>query len=354
MVDLVFGSSSAHSDHMKCFQAAWPLLTAAVCARAAESIPTELFPPETKIVVSFSVRSLLDSPILKRLGGRDKFSTNFGAAMPLAAIDPVRDLDAIILAISGQENNAPGLAVLRGRFTASRRKSAIMYQGVPLFPDPKNATATLAVLNDETAIVGPTAELRAAIDRRGKAPALDSALASRVAELMGRYDFWSVGRMPKGLSTPSPALKSLQSIDSFEFGATLRDGLQCRAEIHVRTPEDAAQLESSLKMFGTMVNSNPSPGGTRFDLHAERGRLELELFVPEAELERALQGQKESFANLLQKGIGARLGTGEAKAVMPTPPYPKQSPASHTPNSLGTIVTNKRGETINVTLPGTN
>lgn len=327
-----------------------PLLAAAVWARAAETIPTELFPPDTRIVASISLRSLLDSPLLKgMLGDNPKVA---GFALPVAGIDPLRDFDTVLLATSGQGKNAPGLAVLRGRFAAAETKGATIYHGVPLFPNPKDARAAFAVLDSETAIVGPTAELQAAIDRRGRASVLEASLASRLAELDGHYDLWSVGRIPVGLSAPNPAMKSLESIDRFEFGAALQDGLRLHGEVHVRTARDAAQLEASFQMLGAMLNANPPSGGTRLDLRAEGGRLEVNLFVPEAELRKTMAAQKVSLAGLLQGGIGARMGEiRPAGPAMVAPPAPVQIPASRAPGSPAKIVTNERGETVSVTLP---
>ena len=158
--------------------------------------------------------------------------------------------------------------------------------------------------------------------------------------------------MRRGSWATSPAAKSLPPIDGFEFAATLQDGLRFHGEISLQNPGDAAQLESSFQTLGAMMNANNSSGGAKFDLHAEHGRIELNLFVPEAELRKTLAAQKDSLAKLLQGGIGAGMsGISPAIPGMAAPSVPSRSPASHAPPSPGRIVTNERGETVSVTLP---
>ncbi len=333
------------------------LILPALVVRAAEPVPVDLLPPGTRILIGCSLRSLADSPLLKGLStdiGKVDFSqakASFGDAAGWAGVNPLKDLDSIVLAADGSGKNARGLAVLRGRFPAEPQKNARIYRGVPVLEDPKDPSRSLAVLDTGTAIAGSAAEVRAAIDRRGKAPALVPKIAARFAELAASFDFWGVGDLPDGITPATAPTKELQSIDYFEFGATLRDGLRFRGEFHVKTAQQAAEMQSSLQMIEAMLKAKSPAGGGTFDLRVENGSLKLELFVPEAELRKAMVAQKGNLAGILQRGIGM----SQAVAAQPLliqgngPTRPAVPPA---PASTGFTVTDPRGDTVTVMLPG--
>jgi len=261
-------------------------------------------------------------------------AASFGTAGTLAGIDPMRDLDTVVLAATGATNDARAVAILRGRFPFGKTQGGHLYHGVPVFYDPKNSSGALAVLDAETAVVGPEAEVRRAIDRHGS--------GSKPPEVAGRFTalaqgsaFWGAGITPAG---------DLESIDRFEFAASLGDGLRAGGEVHVRDAAAAAKLEALLKGFHPAPAGNGAAGGSRFEVRVENGTLRLDLFVPAAELHKAVEAQKVKLADMLQRGFAAAaagaLPPGPA-AVAPRPPAPAAA-----------IVTNDRGETVVVTLPG--
>ena len=327
---------------MRFLQALLPAALAGI-AMAAEPVPADLLPPGTKVLVGISVRSLIDSPLLKILGGdAAKMTASFTAAGPLAGLDPARDLDSIFFASTGQGEDAPALIVVRGRFHPEQTAGAKTYKNVPVFNAPTNQKGTFAILDTGTAIAGTRKEVLAAIDRRGGASSISPAIADKVASLSASYDFWGVGEMPGGFRTSPPASKSLDSIDRFEFGASLRQDLQVHGKLHLRTPQQAQEMAMSLKMIEGMMKARTSAGGTQFDLRAEDGTLELTLLIPEAELKKALAAQKEALAGAVRSRLGV------------TPTEPPANPVSHTPNKPAVVETNDRGETVKVTLPGGN
>jgi len=337
---------------MKLSRSAWLLLAGPLWAGAADSIPAELFPPKTDIVVSLSLRALLDSPVLKTLGSENLIhSANLGSAIALSGIDVFKDVDTVVLAGSTQGQNRPGLVILRGRFSPQRAKGRNMYHDVPLFFDSKDDQETLAILDGENAIIGTTDDVKAAIDRRGSASALSPELAQRIADLGGQYDFWGVGRIPNGLPPAAAPVKNLQFISSFEFAAMLRQGLRFSGEMHMRTPQDAAQIESVFQAIEAMTHAGTA-AGTRFDLHADRERVAVELNVTETDLKQAMGGQSNSLASLISEIIGARMAMTQGKAIPATPPpHVTRAESPRGAKSPGRITNNERGETVHVTLP---
>src|SRR5262249_31741749 len=115
----------------------------------------------------------------------------------------------------------------------------------------------------------------------------------------------------------------------------------------------------------------PSPDGTKFDLRVESGTIKLAVFIPEAELRKGLAKQKDLLAGMLKAKLGEGLTGAAPPSALPVRPA-SANPAIHAtpvitaapaalvhgvpisvaPASPATIVTNDRGETVSVTLPG--
>jgi hypothetical protein len=345
---------------MRVARAALIFATAIVCA-AADRIPAELFPPKTRMVLGLSLRQLMDSPLLQAAGG----SSAILSSGPFGAINP-NDLEEIIIASEGETSDSSSIVVVRGRLRLDPAK-AVRHGGVPIFQDRKGA---IAVLDDTTAVAGSLADVRAALDRRGGGSPLSGDLATRIGALSGN-DFWAVGDIPPGMKPKNPAAKGLDSIERFDFGASLRSGLQLRGSVRLRSDQDAAQLAAMIGMFGAMLKSQPSqPTGAKFDLRADGRTIHVDISIPEAELKKTVASQKGLLAGMLNGGMPAAFGSMTPPTAMSSPaprsmppmqattaassssPAPSRVVWSHTPTDPATVVTNERGETVSVTLPG--
>jgi hypothetical protein len=316
------------------------LLLAAVPVRADDAALTECFPPGTKIVFGLSLRSLLDSPVVKSLQGDvQKISSEMMKgqpipllellqAEPLAGFDPLKDIDDIIVAGSAAKEKSTGLVLLRGRFSASRFSGAsTTYRDVPMFGDTKQAGGVMALLDVSTAILGNEADVRAAIDRRGKASKLEPGLAAKVRSMAGNFDVWGVGDVPEGgVPKAAGAAEQLNAIDHFEFSAALRQGLEVNAQLHARTAKDAAQMQQSLQMFEAILKGQAATAGTKIDLESANGTVKLSIRVSEEDLKKGIEAQR----------------AGMQAGKVPARPAPKQT----------RMVNNDRGDTVTITLPG--
>jgi hypothetical protein len=335
---------------MSIARAALLFATALTCA-AADHVPFELFPPKTKMVIGMSLRAIVDSQLLPMAGG-----TAVLPALPSGTIDP-RELDSIIIASEGGTSDSPSIAVVRGRFHLDLTKAA-RHDGIPILQDSKGA---LALLDNDTAVAGPLAEVKAAIERRGTGSTISSDLAARVAAVAPGYDFWAVGDVPAG-AAKTPGAKGMDAVERFDIGVALRHGLQLRGTVGLRSTEDAAQLAAMVKMFGSMfVQAGPSKSGARFDLRADGKIITLDLSIPEAEWKQAIASQRNVLTGMLQGGMPAALARPTASAAAgpspmaagaPAASSPARIPLSFTPIEPATIVTNDRGETVSLTLPG--
>jgi hypothetical protein len=304
---------------------------ALLAARVASAAVPDFLPPETRIVLGISLRGLIDSPLLKGLGDGKATTKAIFAGSPLASIDPLKDVDDVIIASTGTGNNPPALLIARGRFSEKLIPAdAKTYNGVAMFEDPRTPNGSFALLDPGTLVAGDLKLLHAAIDQRGQGSVLPKTLAARIAELEGRFDAWGAGEIPEGLQS--------SAIDRFDFGVSLRQGLEVTGQMHVRSTKDAEKLMEMIRFFEAMfAGQKKTPAnGVKFDLKSEHQTVKLSLYVPEEELKKGIQAQK---GNLLTAFMGQTMGTAPKPAVTVAPPTPER------------ITTDQRGDTVNVTLP---
>lgn len=326
---------------------------------AAESVLPDCIPPGTKVVFGVSLRSLLDSPVLKSFqSDMQKMSADLMKGGPLPVLemikagpipgfDPLKDIDDLIVASTADKDKATALIVLHGRFDPKTLPGiSSTYNGVSIFGDGQKANGIVALLDESTAIVGDFADVRAAIDRRDTPSHVNPALAAKASSMAGRFDFWGVGDLPEGFRQPGGADVNFNSIDHFEFGASLRHGLEITGEFHVRSPEDAAKMAESMKMIEEMLKHQQPSAGTKFDLQSSKGTLKLSIVASEEDLKKGIEAQKNGFAAAMNSRMQMAGRPLAAQAPMPKPP------ARPAPPKRAEIVKDDRGDTVKVTLPG--
>jgi hypothetical protein len=301
------------------------LLAAAAVAGAAppaESVLPGFIAPDTRVVVGIQLRRILDSPLGKGLtSGTGKFNVP-----ELAGLDLMRDVDELIIATNAEGDNPPGLMVLIGRFHPVGARS---YHNVPVVETSTAGASLIAFLDESTAIAGKPADVHAAIDHRDQGASAAAGFASRAGELASRYDIWAIGsNLPK-----TGHGDQVDAVDGFSFGAALGEGLALAADIHLRSQADADKIGASLKLFEAMVKSQSS--SAKFSLEAKGSTVQLSLFIPEAELKKAIEAQKTAVAAALAQGMA----TAQRRPAAP-------------PKREGKILTDTKGDTVQVTLPG--
>jgi hypothetical protein len=322
---------------------------------AADFSLPDCIPPDSNVIFGMSLRSLLDSSVLKSFqSDMQKMSADLlkggpfpgleiAKSGPFQGFDPLKDVDDVLFASTAAKDKSTALIILHGRFDpAHLHGSWTSYNGVPIFGDAGQGAGAVAVLDESTAILGDLAEVQAAIRRRGAPSQMKPALTEQIREMAGRYDFWGVGDLPEGYQPSKGQADDLNSVDHFQFGASMRSGLEITGEIHARTPKDAAKMAESMKMVEAMLKSQPSSGnGTKVDLQSANGTIKLSVVISEEELKKGIETQKKAFAagmNSAPRMVGASpaLTTGAKTA----------------PRPQATVVNNDRGETVKVTLPG--
>jgi hypothetical protein len=323
------------------------LVVSARLATAADGPVPDFFPPAANAVIGIHLRAVIDSGLIQSLvqsfGGDTVKSAGamWTSSSPVPGVDPLKDLDEIVIAATAEGDHPPTLAILRGRFPADEiGKGAGRYRGVPI-REVKGAGA-MALIDPGTILAGDLKEVRAAIDRREThTGGLDAALARRASEFSGRYAIWGVGNLPVGYHPPSGAPDGLASLDRFDFGIAVSQGLEMAATLHVRAPEDAQKLAGVLMIVQMMAQSQPAASGAKIETHVDNGTLSLSLALTEEALKKAIEQQRAGMTKALSQPAG--------KAI----PQPAARPPARPPVSNEVkIVTGKDGDTIMVTLPG--
>jgi len=319
----------------------WPavltLLLATLPAGAADAVLPEYLPSETKVVFGIRMRNILDLLQSQSFAAEWRSaSSQLTAQTPLAGFDPLKDLDEVLFTSSGEGDNPPVLLVLWGRFDVDRFASAAAsYHGVPILEDAKKAGA-IAMLDASTAIAGDAPLVRVAIDRRAGGAGIAASLAARIEPLRSHYSIWGVGDRPEHPPARAGQPDAMDTVDQFEVGAEVANGLELTAKIHVRSHEEAEKMASSIALAeGMWKGGQASPTGTKVEMHTEDGWLKLSVTVPQEALNRAIHEQRAA----LQAAVMSRLGV----SISP------QKPA---PASGVKVVTDAHGDTLVVTLPG--
>jgi hypothetical protein len=213
-------------------------------------------------------------------------------AVPVGGVDFLRDIDEVVIASPGKRPTPPAIMVVTGRFDVARlSEGALPYHGVPLVSGEKETDGVVAFLDNGTVLIGDPVLVRAAIDQRGGKSRIDSSFNDRITSLRQRYDIWGLGELPAGFVTPLPETKVLESIDRFQFGMQLASGLELAAEIHPRSPEDAAKLSTALDLMASLLKGQETSRGVKFDVAASGGTLKLAVSIPDEELRKAIQAE---------------------------------------------------------------
>ena len=272
---------------------------ALVAARmvAAANPALNFLPADTKVVIGIRVSAIRESALFKDAGTD---AQNLGAEwMKLVAItgfDPLHDIDEVLIFSSADSEKAAALMAVRGRFNLERMGAgAKRYKGIALVGEGAGGKSVLALLDATTAVAGEPAAVRAAIDRRGHGAPLDAKLAARVQALAGRFDIWGTGERPEGFVAPTGKREDLDSIDRFEFGVRVSNGLALAAEIHARSPKDAEKLAASVAMLQAMMSAQ-QPAAPKFDVQVKDGTIKLSLAISEDDLKKAIAAQRGAAA----------------------------------------------------------
>lgn len=332
---------------------ALPLLSLRLLVAGEGPVP-DFVPPSTRAVIGVHVRGVVDSALIQGLGAEfiQTAGAKWTASSPFPGFDPLKDLDEIVVATSLEGDNPPALVICRGRFPVDEiEKGAQRYRGVAI-RQVQNGSA-IAVIDANTVIAGDLKQVRGAIERRAiHAVGLSPALARKVGQLSGRYTIWGAGTVPATYHPPAGGPDGFSSLDRFDFGIALSQGLEVAATLHVRDAADAQKLTSMMQFVEMMSKAQPDSSGTKFQSHVDNGTLTVAVAVPEQALRKALEQQRGMIAQAMAQATARAAGTPLKAAVKPASAPPVMEAPAPPVSKETQIVSDKDGASLLVTLPG--
>ncbi len=303
-----------------------PLLAAS--AGFAQSPLLRYAPPETSFILGVNFRALLETPAGKSLLAEARGSNELSKFIAQTGLDPLKDIDEILLAGDATQKKNNALALVRGRFDATQLAELTTQQftpttvrGIQVYTRSGDQPVSLALLNPALLLAGDTERVKDLI-RRGPGSGPPAALVAKAAELAPMHIWFAAltpadqlpGDMPQG-----PQAELLRSIEQISGGITLTNDIALAVDLTARTPKDAESIAALVRMFtGLAVSSNRDAKEAaalleKFSIRNEGNSVRMNLTLPQAEVKRwAEQARKQ------RPGAGTDVGKVEPPKPAPT------------------------------------
>jgi hypothetical protein len=246
----------------------------------------------------------------------------------------------------GPGKPSPTLAIVRGLLDPAWieslnafRGTKTTYLGVPILSS-GNGNAVVAFLDGSIAVIGQSADVKAAIRRRGQNVPPSPVLAEGLARFEGQCDVWlvSAGSLTAPAKSPAAApLKWLERVDSFTGGVRLSPDFELSAEMTMRTEKDVADMADGLRWFAGVVQTQESSALSLDDMNfkVDGKRLSLGLQVPEQQVRAALQ--RRQAGQLSRRAGSAAVRPPDIGSGLPEPPSGTIRVQS-SPADMGTVL----------------
>jgi hypothetical protein len=211
--------------------------------------------------------------VLSHMQSDDTGLQKFVAA---TGFDPRRDLNEIVVASARSSDSPVTLIAGKGIFnpsqilTAAREQGATTtsYKGFDLVTQPSSKSVNTIALNANTALMGTTDIVKAAIDRIGSQPSLSDAALRKVQETSGANDAWFVSTGPitdffknkfndpnLGQAVQGNLFQAIQQASGgLKFGQS--GGVLITGEAVTRSPQDASALADVVRFVAGLIQMN--------------------------------------------------------------------------------------------------
>jgi len=261
------------------------------------------------IYVDRTVGSPLGSFVLSRL---TQDSRDMQAFIAATGFDPRRDIREVFMASPGGQGQKTGLVVARGTFntaqiaTAAVEQGAIKesYKGIDVYwianGRRRSSNNWFAFPESSIGLMGDEAMVKAAIDRKATASALDARLAEKIQTASSRYDAWFASLGQPGATFGSTKLPQ-DTLEVISGGLTLGQDVRLSAEAIMRTEKDAQSLFELIRFFTGLaqMQQQRNPDVARFMSLLQNAETKVQgttvLFstsAPEADIENLIRGPR--------------------------------------------------------------
>lgn len=300
-------------------------------AFAADQGLLSLAMPDARVIAGIHVESgrnsLFGQYVLSHMQLDDD---NFKKFMAETGFDPRRDLTEIVMASNwAGDVNGRWLVLARGFFNTARITSSVKasggsvtdFQGVSIFSgdipssnraDHLNmANSVIAILDQSTAAMGDMDSVKATIQRfQSKSSPAALSVARKISEVSANNDFWFVTLVPLSEfsgAMPDPNLSQamkgnlLQAITQTSGGVKFGSMVRISAEAVTRSEKDAGALVDVVRFIAGLIQLNKDKSSTAtevsslldtMDLKTNGNVMTMSLSIPEAQLEKILDGAK--------------------------------------------------------------
>ena len=295
------------------------LILAAVTALAADSGLLSLVMKDPAVIAGVDIDRARTSPLgQKIIADMKEDDKHFQQLLEGTGFDPRRDLHEAVVVSMGGGKPESGLVLVRGNFDASKiatfAKShgavSSLYKGIEIWTGPEaKSDGVFAFVDSSIAILGPDAQVKAAIDRKqARQGGLSDELAAKVALWSGQNDAWVVSSQPISGFGPfpnkgaNPGGLSVDSIKAASAGVRFGTVVDISAETTMRSPQDATAFADVIRFMVSMVRSQQTPANAvpepisnmidSLQLEPAGHVLKIRMSMPETDLEKLMNTGK--------------------------------------------------------------
>ena len=290
-------------------------VTAALSAGADPQL-VNLAMPDAQVMAGVNVEQAKTTPfgqyVLSQVQPND---SHIQKLIDLTGFDPRRDVRELLVASPGTGDHKTGLALARGSFDITRIAAAAtdnkatveQYRGATLITDPKG-NGSFAFPDNTLVLAGPTAVVKAALDRRGNtSSSISAALATKVNQLSTTQDAWFVSLVPpstlKG-NEPTPNVpgvtnqEAFQKVEQFSGGVKFGSNVVVNLEALAQTAQDAASLAGVVQFLVNLALSqsggNPAAAtlAKSLTVSAQGQSVKIGLSIPNDQFENLVKPKR--------------------------------------------------------------
>ncbi len=288
-----------------------------------------LVPADAEIVVTFNVRQMLDSPLVKKHAlkeMKDALQKNDHASQALKAVglDPFKDINSVVLAANGNTAANKALVVVRGNFDPDKVQTAaaaeaeknpgklkITKEGATqLYEIQAEGKPAYAAFADKgTLVISPSKEqtLETVQNKDKKAARPNKELAQALAKVRGNDTLWLAvvitDEMKKQMAKNPQTANIAPKLESVTGSLNLTTDMSLNVLIHTTDAKAAAELRKMINqvkpLLAVVAQSNEEVGPVvgellnNLKISADKTDVDISLKVTEETLEKAAkQGEK--------------------------------------------------------------
>lgn len=288
--------------------------------------PDRLTPSDAEIIVQINVRSLLQTPLVKKhaldsLKSLLRHNDEVRQLLNAAGTDPLKDIDKISVSTSGNPlagGKLKMLVVVRGNFVPDKARAAaedyakkhpgrlkIFKDGdLPMWEIIRNNKSFYAAFaSNKTLVMTTTKEETAAVVRRdGQSPQRRSAgMQAALAHLKGDEGIWlamvATDEIKQLLQSDDTSKEFAAALQSITGALELNNDAQFGLVVHTNSPEAAAKIKGKLDevmpLLGFLGAGKDKSGQVAKEvidsikLQTEKNDVSIHLRITDAQIEKA-------------------------------------------------------------------